>query len=252
MLADLLTSQVFAFLLIFTRVGAAFMIMPGFGEPYVNTRARLTMAVMVTFVLTPLLSNRLPAMPEQATHLVFLLAAEALVGFFIGMIGRTIMMAMDVAGQIMAFQTGLSNAFAFNPSLAQQGSLIGAFLTVTAAALIFASNTHHYLLIGLFESYNSFTLGISPLGRDFADAFMRAVSESFYIGAQVAAPLILVGLVFYVALGVIGRLIPQIQVFFVALPVQIVVGLIVLMITLSGSMIWFLSRFQDIWQELLS
>ena len=102
------------------------------------------------------------------------------------------------------------------------------------------------MLSGLVDSYDVFKPGQSPLSLDFAQYFSKTVQQSFYIGFQIASPLILLGIVFYLGLGLVARLIPQIQIFFIGIPIQIILILIVFAMIISTGFLWFLGAFKDV------
>jgi flagellar biosynthetic protein FliR len=244
MLNQLLPNDVFSLLLVFARIGSAVMLLPGFGEVFVPARARLGVALMLSLIVAPVVAQTLPALPADAVRMFLVVGGEIVVGLFIGAMARAMLSALHVAGVVIGFQTSLSNATFFDPANAQQGVLIAAFMNVIGVLLIFTANLHHLMLAGLVDSYSVFRPGdVMPLG-DFSDAAVRVVGRSFDLGLQVAAPFVVVGLVFYVGLGLLSRLMPQIQVFFIAVPLQLVLGFLVMALTLSAAMLWFLDGFQ--------
>ncbi|MEQ8968480.1 MAG: flagellar biosynthetic protein FliR [Azospirillaceae bacterium] len=243
-LGTLLIGEVFAFLIVFTRVAAALMVLPGIGDAFVSPRIRLVIALLFAALITPGLIDTLPAMPASVLALAVLLTGEALIGLFLGSIARLMLTAIDVAGQIISFNLSLANAFVFNPAMAAQGSLPGAFLSILAVLLIFATNLHHIMFMAIADSYGLFPAGALPPLGDMADTVTRIVAGSFAIGLQMAAPFVAVGLLFYLGLGVLARLMPQMQVFFVAIPAQIMLGFVVLSLTLSAAMLFWLDRTQ--------
>lgn len=245
MLGSLLSAELFAFLLVFTRLSATIMVMPGIGDGFVSPRIRLMLALTMTALVTPGLADGLPALPQSPVALFALLIGEILIGLVIGLIARLLLTAVDVAGQIISFNLSLANAFVFNPTMAAQGSLPGAFLTVLALVLIFAADLHHLMLRAAVDSYGVFPPGTLPPLGDLAETVTTIVSRSFAIGLQMAAPFVAVGLIFYLGLGVLSRLMPQMQVFFVAIPAQIMVGFVILALTLSGAMLFWLDHFQS-------
>ncbi|MBL4721323.1 MAG: flagellar type III secretion system protein FliR [Alphaproteobacteria bacterium] len=243
MLNQLLTIDGFAYLLVFSRVGSTIMLMPGIGEAYIPTRIRLLFAILVTAIMTPLLTALLPAIPPVFAGVLVLIAGEVLIGVYIGMIARILVAGLATAGTIIAFLTGFANALLFNPALQDQGSITAVLLTLMGTLLLLITDMHHIMLMGVFDSYTLFAPGVAPPIADFADLMARVVAGSFKIGVQIAAPFIVVALMFYISLGLLARLMPQLQVFFVGLPLQIMLGLTVLMMTLSSAMMWFLSYF---------
>lgn len=245
MLQEFLVSGVFAFMIIFVRFGTALMIMPGIGDSFVPNNIRLYIALGFSLAMTPVLQPLVPTpMPAFGT-LLALLAIEFVTGLFIGSIARILMMALDTAGMLISMASGISNAQVFNPSLAVQGSVFGAFMSVMGVTLLFVTDLHHLLLLGLKESYEMFPIGGVPDTGSMAELIARAVSASFLTGFQIAIPFVVISLLLYIGMGVLSRLMPQVQVFILAIPVQILLALITLSITLSASMLFFLTRFED-------
>jgi len=245
MLAQLLTSEAFSFLFVFVRVGAAFMMLPGIGDSFVMPRLRLILALLVTALIVPALTPVLPAPPAMPLPLFVMVAGEVVIGLFLGLIGRFLMAALDVAGTIISFQMSLANALVFNPAMTMQGTLIGTFLTIIGLVLIFVTDLHHLLLMAVVESYSVFPPGALPAAGEMTDTLARFLAGSFEIGLAIAAPFVVVGLVFYLGLGLLNRLMPQVQIFFIAMPLQILLGMVLAALTVSAMMLFWLGRFQD-------
>jgi len=247
-LQEFLTSGIFALLLIFTRLGTAFMLMPGIGDSFVPTRVRLLMVLGMSFVLSPVVMQYMPSTVPPFSMLFTLMMMEFMIGVFIGAIVRIFMAALDVAGMLIATTSGLANAQVFNPALASQGSITGAFLSMVGLLLLFVTNLHHMLIYGLVESYSVFPVGGFPDVGSMADLVARAVSSSFLIGFQIAVPFIVVAMLLYIGMGVLSRLMPQVQVFILALPVQILLSLLTLAFVLSAAMLFWLTEFENAMQ----
>lgn len=241
---EFLVTGVFAFILTFVRLGTAIMIMPGVGDSFVSARIRLLIALSLSFVLFPIVMPFMPQVPGTA-QLLSLIIMEFVVGLFYGTVARIFMTAMDTAGMVISLQSGLANAQLFNPSLASQGSLIGAFLSVTGVVLLFATNLHHLLFMGLVESYDFFPVGAIPDTGSMAELMARAVSSAFSVGVKIGGPFIVIILLLYVGMGVLARVMPQIQVFLLALPLQILLSLLTLMLMMSAGFMFWLRSFQD-------
>ena len=246
MLEQLLPAQVFAAFLVFARVGSAFSVLPGFSEAFIAMRFRLMLAGMTSLVVAPIIAPALPPAPETPIGLLLLIGGEAIIGLFLGLTARLAMAAMQTAGMIIGLQTSLANAFAYDPTTAQQNAVIGAWLSTIAIVLIFVTDIHHLMLRGLVESYTIFAPGLPPPLDDLTQVIVRLVSSSFLLGIQIATPFMAFGFIFFLALGLIARLMPQVQVFFVAMPLQIVIGFIALGATVGVGMIIFLSRFESV------
>lgn len=242
---EFLVSGVFAFLLIFIRLGTAMMIMPGIGDSFVPNNIRLMISLGLSFVLMPVVQQYVPSPIPPLPVLFSLILMEFVIGLFIGTIARILMVALDVAGMLISTTSGLANAQVFNPALSTQGSITGAFLTMTGAVLLFVTNMHHMLIYGLVESYHMFPIGEVPDPGGMAELITGAISASFMIGFQLAIPFIVVAILLYIGMGVLSRLMPQVQVFILAMPVQILLSMLTLLLVMSSIMLFWLSKFES-------
>jgi flagellar biosynthesis protein FliR len=243
--ADLLVDEAFAFLLVFARIGAAMMVLPGFGEPFVLARARLLLALFVSAALTLAIGPRLPPMPGEVATMAGLVLIEVLTGLFVGVAARAILAALHVAGQAIAFQSSLAAAAFFDPNEATQGTLPGNLLTTTGIVLLFATDAHHLMLQALAAGYDGRPAGTAPPLGDMAETLARHLADAFALGIRIAAPLLVVSLLLNLGLGILNRLMPSFQVFFVALPLQMLLAFAVFMLVLGGGLLAFLNLFED-------
>jgi flagellar biosynthetic protein FliR len=243
-LETFLTTGVFAFLLCFVRVGTAVMLMPGIGTAYVPQNVRLFFSLAFSFVLFPLLQSRMPNPLPDTFPLFSLILMEFIIGFFIGTISRVLMAAIDTAGMIVSTQSSLANAQLFNPALASQGSVIGVFLTLTAMMLLFATDLHHLLVLGIVQSYDIFPIGKEVDFGSMANFLTDTVAGAFAVGIQMTAPFLVLVLLLYVGMGIMSKLMPQIQVFMLAVPVQILLALVTLTLVISAMMLVWLAEYE--------
>lgn len=244
-LTQLVGEKIYVFLLVFARIGTALMILPGIGDSFVPERVRLLFCLSFAVILTPIVSASLPVLNVGTSGFIFLLASEMLIGLLIGTIARVMMTALDTAGMLISVNTGLSAAQIFNPAFATQGSIFGGFLSVAGVLLLLVTDLHHMLLQGLLSSYKAFPPAELAFDSAMAaDAVGKAVNEAFLIGFQMAIPLTIVMLVVAVCMGVLSRLMPQLQIFSLALPLQILGGFALLSITIGGSLLFWLRGFE--------
>lgn len=238
-----LPDMAFLFMLIFARLGTMIMLMPALGESNVPTRIRLGLALSLTLVLYPLVSTRyVGGVPDQMLGIMLLLGGELLIGFFIGLATRLVMAAIQIAGTIIAGQSGLAFAMAFDPAQGQQGVIFSNFLSILAITLIFVTDLHFLLVGALHDSFLLFPPGsLMPVG-DLAQNAVNTVGEAFSIGIRISAPFIVFGLVFYFGLGLLNRLMPQMQIFFIAMPANIFMGIGLLMLLLATLMTWYMGH----------
>jgi len=251
MLSELINLNIFSFLLVFSRIGTAFMVLPGFGSQQVTVTARLVFALAVSLVLTPMLKKFLPVEPTSISALVLLVSSEMFIGFFLGMIPRIMLGALQTAGTIMAMLASLSSMFAMDTVAEQQSSTLSGYLGLIGLTLIFVTDTHHLMLIAIVDSYSLFTPAAGPPIGDMTDYIAHRVGDSFRIGLQLCAPLVLSGLAYYLGIGIMGRLMPQLPIFFFGMPVQISVQIYLIAISLSSLMMVFMRFFTDGLQNLV-
>jgi flagellar biosynthetic protein FliR len=245
MLQDFLTTGVFAFILTFVRIGTAVMIMPGVGDTFTPANIRLHIALGLSLVLAPFIAPSLPHPVPATGQLIALAGMEFVVGVFFGSIARIFMAALDTAGMVMSVQSGLGSAQLFNPAFATQGSLIGSFITIAGILILFCSNAYQMLFYGLVGSYQLFPVGSVPDAGSMLEIVSRAISGSFLVSLEIAAPFIIVTTLVYIGMGVLNRLMPQIQVFMLAMPLQILLSLLTLALCISACMLFWLTKFQD-------
>ena len=240
-----LPETAYLYLIVFARVGSMLMLMPALGETSIPARLRLGFALVFSLVLFPLLRAQLPAMPEELMAIIVMLCHEIIIGLMLGALLRFFVSAAQVAGAIVAFQVGLSAAMMADPNQGGvQGVVFGTFMSFLGIALIFATDLHHMALSAIYDSYMVFSPSEPLMAGDAAQAAIRAVSGAFTVGVQMAAPFIVFGLIFNLGMGILSRLMPALQVYFMAMPASIGVGLILFALLLTMMMGWYLTHFE--------
>lgn len=239
-----LMSQLGAWLYIFCRVGSALMVLPGFGEAYVPPRIRLLLALVFSVLLVPMLQSSMPPLPGSPLALFIIMLGEILVGIFMGLIARTVLMVLHVSGSIIASQSSLAVAAMFDPSTGTQSPVVSNMLTLAAVLLFFTLDLHHLVLAALVQSYDVFAPGGMPSVQDMNILHLRLVADSFALGVALAGPHIVFSLLFYLAGGLMTRLMPNFQVFFVMMSPQILIAFFLLM-ALSSTMLGYFANFMQ-------
>jgi len=238
--------QIWAGGLIFARIGALLMTIPGIGESYVPPRIRLSLALVISIVLAPVVVGYLPPLPASMGGVAGWVIREVMTGLMIGALLRMMMSALATAGEIVSLQTTLAFSQTANPLQAQPGSTLAAFLTLLGVTLIFATDTHHLFIAGLAGSYEVIP-PVSPLLlNDFAAMAVRTVGDSFLLGVQLAAPVLVFSIIFNLASGLVGRVMPQFQIFFVTAPLSIILGLSIFALSLGVIGTVFIERFRTL------
>jgi len=239
-----------AFMLMFMRIGTMVMLLPGLGELSVPARVRLVVALILTAVLFPLHRDAFQIDLRSFGPVLVMAGEEFLIGAVLGLTVRLTVSALQVTGSIVAQQLGLGFVTAVDPTQGQQGVLVGNFLTVLGITLVFVSNLHYLVIAALHDSYALFRPGEVPFVGDAAALVTHTIAGAFRIGVQLSAPFLVFGLLFNLGLGVLARLMPQMQVYFVAVPLSILVGFVILFLVIGAMMGTFLDYVGDVLRQL--
>ena len=207
---SLLPALAAAFMLVFARIGAMVMLLPGFGETNIPVRIKLAIALALTLIILPLHRAAYTIDMQSMAPLMVMLVHEIVIGVVLGAAARVTLSALQVAGSVIAQQLGLGFVTAVDPTQGQQGLLIGNFLTILGVTLLFATDSHHLVIAALNESYRIFSPGELPPSGDVAALATRAFATAFKIGMQLSAPFLVFGLVVGVVVSLIQAL-TQIQ-----------------------------------------
>ena len=248
---SLLPALAAAFMLVFARIGAMVMLLPGLGETNIPVRIKLAIALLLTLVILPLHRAAYHIDMQSLTPLLVLMLHEIVIGIVLGATARVTLSALQVAGSVIAQQLGLGFVTAVDPTQGQQGLLIGNFLTILGLTLLFATDSHHLVIAALNDSYAIFSPGEMMPSGDVAALATRAFAAAFKIGMQLSAPFLVFGLVFNIGLGVLARLMPQMQVYFVGVPLSILAGFLIFALVIAAMMGTFLDYFIGVMHDLI-
>ena len=239
------------FMLVFARVGAMVMLLPGLGESNIPVRIKLAIALLLTLIIVPLHRADYHVNMDALSALLVMFVYEILIGIVLGATARVTLAALQVAGAVIAQQLGLGFVTSVDPTQGQQGVVIGNFLTLLGITMLFATDSHHLVIAALNDSYSIFSPGeVMPSG-DVAALATRAFSAAFKIGMQLSAPFLVFGLVFNIGLVVLARLMPQMQVYFVGVPLSILAGFLIFAVVLTAMMGGFLDYFIAVMHDMI-
>ncbi len=252
MLQEYLAINIFHFMVLFARLGVVFLLMPGLSASYVPARLRLIVAVLTAVLALPLVSSTLPPQPNNTADLIWLMVSEILIGAFLGGLTQIVMSSISLAGQLISTAVGLTNAFIDDPIAEEQSAILLGFLNLIAVVMIFMTGTHEFMIMGIVDSYNLLQPGQPIIMKDMLSVTTRMFDQAFYMGIRLAAPFLVFEMVFQVTSGILARLSPQLNVFFVVLPGKIMMGLIIMMVSLPTIMLAFLRFFDNNLHSLLT
>jgi flagellar biosynthetic protein FliR len=215
------------------------MLLPGLGEDGPPATVRVGIALALTLLLVPVVTPHLPPQPQSFVRLVVLLCGELLAGGFLGWLARLVSLALPAAGQLISISTGLSSVLQPDAEFGAQTSGLGKLFGMAGPVLILSSGLYALPLSALAGSYAALPAGALPPGGDMTEMVVRAVGAHFALALNLAAPFLLAGMVWQIGLGLLARLVPQLQVYFAALPGQVLGGLFLLAaLSAALSQVW--------------
>jgi flagellar biosynthetic protein FliR len=221
---------VLATFLMFCRIGGCLMLMPGFSSPRVPARVRLFIAVSVTLALAPMLAPKVRSvMPDTSpVTLLGLIFSESIVGATFGLIGRMFFLGLQFAGTAIPMLMGLQPSPEVELDDSEAASAMTSLITMTAAVLLFVTDLHWEVLRALYESYAAVPVA-QPLAANFTLVkLVDALSDSFFLALRISAPFIVYSLTINLMFGILGKLTPQIPVYFISVPFVLAGGGIIL------------------------
>lgn len=239
------SSLVLSVFLLFCRIGACLMVIPGFGSSRIPMRVRLFSALAVSLALSPLLVPGIQsALPDETPATVFrFIGAELLTGLFIGFMGRIFIAALETLTTLVSMAIGLSNM----PGMPIEGgdSLppVANLFTLTATAMVFITNQHWEILRGLAQSYEAIPAGEPLTAVSSLEQFADQLAATFVLALRVCSPFIVYTVVVNLAVGLVNKLTPQIPVYFISLPFVIAGGLYFLYLVAAEGIMIFLDGY---------
>jgi flagellar biosynthetic protein FliR len=233
-MTEMLPTLAFHALLVLARLGGAVMLLPGLGAPEVPATIRLALALALVALVLPAVQPGLPMLPEAAPELLRLLLVETAVGLWLGLLARLVELALAQAGQVMALLVGLASPLQTDPAIGAQGTALSRLFGLAAVVLVLSTGLYALPLRALVEGYEALPPGgVLPVPMQAA-VLAGAVADSLSLALRLAAPLLLAGVLGQFALGLLARLAPQVPVYTVAAPGQILAGLLLVALLLPS------------------
>jgi len=218
----------FAFVLVLARTGAAIMLLPGLGEADPPAIVRAGFAIALTVLVVPAIAPLVPAVPIGTAAAAAMVAAEVVTGLWLGWLARMLVMALPIAGQLLSYMLGVSNVLQLDPELGAQTTALGRLFSLAVPVAVLSSGLYALPVAALAGSYRLIPPGaLLPAGAG-TDVAVRAMADGFSLALRLASPLVIASLVWHVAAALLARLVPRVQVYFLALPGQILGGLVLL------------------------
>ena len=239
------SASVLAAFVVFSRIGACLLLMPGFSSPRIPVQVRLFIAVAVALALTPLQIDAIrPLVADgQPVHLLRVMGSELFVGAAIGLFGRVFFVALEFIGVAVAMSVGLSANLGVPVEADETLPALTTLLTLAATALMFLTDLHLEVFRALEASYGSLPIADGFAPRFALDQLVSKANEAFLLALRIGSPFLIFSLAVNVALGLVGRLVPGIQSFFLSTPFLLIGGLILLSIVIRPMLLIFIDAF---------
>lgn len=219
------TYQILLFIVIFLRISAILFAAPLFGGKNVPIMAKIGISFALCICLFPVVSQKITPIVNSVTVIGIGIIGEVILGFIIGFSVRLVFTGIQLAGQLAGFQMGMSIANVLDPVSNNQVSMLSQLNYILAFLIFITINAHHLLIRALVESFYL----VPPLEFVFSDPLTEKLiifaNDMFIIAIKIGAPIIATLLLTSVTLGLIARTVPQVHIFIVAMPIQILIGL---------------------------
>lgn len=222
------------FLLVLTRMSGLFIVAPIFGRKNLPVYFKVGLAFFMAVLLVNTQKLGVTLSYNNLWQFSVLVIREILVGIIIGYVSFIIFTAIYVAGQLIDMQIGFGMVNVIDPISNIQVPITANLYYMICMLLFLVGNGHHILIRALFDSFNTIPLGTAVFGNALMGDILRIFGEIFSIGFRIAAPVVVTILVTDLALGIMSRAVPQLNVFVVGMPLKIIIGLLVMIITIPA------------------
>lgn len=243
---DIAVSQVIGFMLVVARLSGLFLIAPVFSSPMIQGRLKLMALLALAAMLTPIVAPDAPETPTSVLPLVLSIGTETIIGLAIGFSVAIVFAAIQVGASLIDTSIGFSMANIIDPINNAQGAVMGSFYSMVATLSFLSVNGHHWMLAGFKRSFDVVALGATPDIEQMMGNLFATFSQLFAMAFQIAAPVLITLLMVDVVLGIVSRVVPQMNVFFVGIPLKVGVGLLAVIISLPAFASFIEQRVSDV------
>ena len=246
MFAEFLNNIIlYPFFVTFVRISGVFATAPFYADKGVSPKTRLAVAMVLAIAIAPAVSNFVPAIPKSVGLLLLIVLGEFFIGLLLGFGAKLFMLAVNICGDFMASMMGLQAASMFDTRTGSNTTSLSSMLSIIALAAFIALDFHLYLLQAFIESYNIIGFNKAMDLGEVAAAIILTVSKAMILGIKMSAPVVVTNFIVNAALGVLNRLVPQIHVFFISMPLTMLTGIFILVLTLASMLILFTEEVEN-------
>lgn len=221
-----------SFILIFVRVASMLWSIPVLGAKNVPKGFKIGLGFFITLILLHIVNIDDRIMPGDISSLIMAIGGEFLIGFIIGLMGKLIFTAVDIAGEIMGIQMGFAIVNVIDPQTNAQVPVVAQFQSLLCALIFLSINAHHYFLAAIAESFSILPPLRFALSSELLNGIIKFTGEIFVISIKIGAPVMVALLITNIALSIVSKTMPQMNLMAVGFPITITAGLIIISLSL--------------------
>lgn len=236
-------------LLIFLRMLGLFITTPILSNRMVPIQLRVAISFGAAIIVFPLFNGQ-PSPAPDLMAIIPLAVRELMVGLVLGFVATLTFTAVQLAGQLLDLNMGLAMMNVLDPTANSQVPLMGNLLYIIATLIFLTINGHHFLITAVMDSYAVIPLGTAVINAQVTEALMIMTSQMFVIGVKIAAPIVSALFLTVMALGILNRAVPQVNVFIVGMPLQFAVGTFMLLLVMPLYLSYLQVIFRNLFQEI--
>jgi flagellar biosynthetic protein FliR len=218
-------------LLLFVRITSVVALAPIFGNMNIPVQTKVALSVFLSFIVYPMVAASAPHVNVQFTAFVVLALKEVLVGLLLGFATSLVFVGVRYAGELISYDMGFSLANVFDPESGQNNPVVGEFLYLFTLLIFLLINGHHFILQAIQFSYSSIPIGGNTLSESALSTLVALTGSVFVVAVKFAAPVVVALFLTNIALAILTRVMPQMNIFAVSMPAKVGVGIMVLMAT---------------------
>ena len=236
------TKEILIIFIILCRISGIFFFVPPFSDTNIRPIIKAVIAISIALMIpNENIRTYITNISHNYLALIFTIIVELAIGLTLGMIVKILTSTVQIAGLAIASQIGLSTGGIFDQSQQVQNSTLGLLLSLLTTVVILKSGLHIKIISGIVNSYDRILIGsFFEHYNDYTTLIISAVTKMWATGIQISLPFILINISMMLGAGILAKLMPQLQIFFLMLPLQIAVGIALFAITLSGIIFYVL------------
>ncbi|MDH4241991.1 MAG: flagellar biosynthetic protein FliR [Phycisphaerae bacterium] len=227
---SLLIEKLLGFVMVLTRISAFFLVLPVFGSKSIPVRIKVGLTVLLAVFFSVITPLAIESRQVSVLKAILLIANEATYGLALGLIAAIVFSAVKLSGRIIEREMGLAMAEILDPLTGESTQPLGSLLEMIFLILFLSANGHHMLLLIISKSYEAFPAGSIPTVPVLAGGVVKAGSAMLIAGLKMSAPILAAFLLLMVVLAVLARIVPEMNILFISLPLRVGLGLLMVMI----------------------